>query len=285
MFDDELKRIFVKIKKRNLEKPDEIPTISLSQIKKIAKSLKLSLKEIEIAALKEGIAPARYIRNFDTISFTEQIALLNSKAAVVGCGGLGGNILELLARLGIGSILAIDGDIFQESNLNRQRLCCERSLGKNKAITVLSKIKQINSSISIQPCSHFINTQNIVSIIKDYDVIIDALDNIPLRFVIEKACRKLKIPFIHGAINGLQGQVSTIFPQDAGLSAIYGPEDRYKKYSPDKGISVLSVTPAMIASLQVTEVLKVLLNRGNLLRNKLLLINLEYSDFNIVEIS
>ena len=232
----------------------------------------------------EEIIPARYRRNFNTINFAEQITLLISKVAVVGCGGLGGNIIELLARLGVGIILAIDGDKFQESNLNRQILCTERDLGRDKAATVITKMKHINSSISIQPHSHFIDAENITHLIWNSDVVVDALDSIPLRFVLEKACKDLKIPFIHGAINGLQGQVATIFPEDKGLAAIYGPEEKYQKLPSDNHISALSVTPSLVASLQVAEVLKVLLRRGKLLRNKLLLINLEKNDFNILEI-
>lgn len=281
---EKLKAELINLKKDKLKKSDGISTISVSQVKKIARNYNLSPKEVEIAALLEEIIPARYRRNFNTINFAEQITLLISKVAVVGCGGLGGNIIELLARLGVGTILAIDGDIFQESNLNRQILCTERNLGREKIAIAIEKMGHINSSISIQPHSHFIDAENITHLIWNSDVVVDALDSIPLRFVLEKACKNLKIPFIHGAINGLQGQVATIFSEDKGLAAIYGPEEKYQKLPSDNHISTLSVTPSLVASLQVAEVLKVLLRRGKLLRNKLLLINLEENDFNILEI-
>jgi molybdopterin/thiamine biosynthesis adenylyltransferase len=282
--DEKLKTELIKLKKDKLEKTDGIPTISISRVKKIARNFNVSPKEVEIAALLEEITPERYRRNFNTIDFAEQITLLISKVAVVGCGGLGGNIIELLARLGVGTILAIDGDIFQESNLNRQILCTERDLGREKVATAIEKIKHTNSSICIQSHSHFIDSENIAHLICNSDVVVDALDNIPSRFVLEKACKELKIPLIHGAINGLQGQVSTIFPGDKGLIIIYGPEEKYQKFPPDNCITSLSITPSLVASLQVAEVLKVLLRRGKLLRNKLLLINLEENDFNILEI-
>ncbi len=284
MNDEGLREIFTKIRKNCLEKANNIPTISLSQTKRIAKTFNLSQKDVEIAALKENISPSRYLRNFDTINFTEQIILLKSKVAVVGCGGLGGNILELLARLGVGKILAVDGDIFQESNLNRQKLCIENSMGKEKATTALSSVKKINSSICLHSYSNYVDEHNIKSILKGYDIVVDALDSINFRFVLEKACKELNVPLIHGAINGLQGQVCTIFPQDKGFTAIYGRQEKFQESPPHKPVSVLSITPALVASLQVAEVLKVLLKRGNLLRNRLLLINLEYNDFNIVEI-
>ncbi len=282
-----LKEKLIKYKKHFLKKAAGPPLISVSQVKKIARIFNLSSREIEIAALQEEIIPTRYSRNFPTISLTEQITLLSSKVAIVGCGGLGGNIIELLARLGIGYIIAIDGDLFKESNLNRQLLCTENDLEKEKAKRVLLRIKKINSSINARSYSQFINKDNIINIIQDTDVVVDALDNIPARFILEKACKKLKIPFIHGAVNGLQGQIYTIFPEDTGLTAIYGPEDKYlnTKQNNINQLSVLSFTPSLIASLQVAEVVKVLLRRGKPLQNKLLLINLEENDFNILEIS
>lgn len=280
-----LKETLRHLKKSSPEKENGIPIISIAQIKELSQKYSLPQKEIEIAALQEGIIPIRYRRNFDTLNFTEQIKLLSSKVAVVGCGGLGGNIIELLARLGIGTIIAIDGDTFSESNLNRQLLCGEKVLGQEKTLSVLTRVKEINSSIEVIPFCQFIDTNNIAETIKNTDIVVDALDNVPTRFLVEETCKKLKIPFIHGAVSGLQGQVSTIFPEDRGLTAIYGSLEKYQKQTVVTTPSVLSVTPSIVASLQVTEVLKVLLQRGNLLRNKLLLIDLENTEFNIVEIS
>jgi molybdopterin-synthase adenylyltransferase len=277
---DELNRI----KEISAKKKKSISTISIDNVKEMATNYSLSPLEVEIAALQLKIMPARYERNYDTISFLEQIHLLRSTVAVVGCGGLGGNIIEILARLGIGNLLVIDGDIFNESNLNRQLLCTENNIGKGKAKAAKERIQSINSSISTKAYSQFIDSKNIGRIIQGVDLAVDALDNIPSRFILEKACRELKIPFIHGAINGFNGQVSTIFPQDKGLKAIYGPPERYEKQNKKSIVSVPSFTPALIASLQVAEVVKVLLNRGQPLRNKVLLINLEESDINVVEI-
>ncbi len=280
-----LKKELGQLKKSLSTDEDTSPIISINEITNLAQKYKLSAKEIEIASLKEGIIPIRYKRNFNTLNFTDQIKLLSSKVAVIGCGGLGGSIIELLARLGIGTIIAVDGDTFSESNLNRQQLCIENCLGRQKTQTVIDRIKAINSGIEVIPYCQFVDEKNIAKIIEDADIIVDGLDNIPARFMVENACKKLKIPFIHGAVSGLQGQVATIFPEDVGLTAIYGPLQKYHQETAEKPVSVLSVTPSLIASLQVTEVLKVLLQRGKPLRNKLLLINLENSDFDIVKIN
>ena len=280
-----LKKELGQLKKSLSTDEDTSPIISINEITNLAQKYKLSAKEIEIASLKEGIIPIRYKRNFNTLNFTDQIKLLSSKVAVIGCGGLGGSIIELLARLGIGTIIAVDGDTFSESNLNRQQLCIENCLGRQKTQTVIDRIKAINSGIEVIPYCQFVDEKNISKIIEDADIIVDGLDNIPARFMVENACKKLKIPFIHGAVSGLQGEVATIFPEDVGLTAIYGPLQKYHQETAEKPVSVLSVTPSLIASLQVTEVLKVLLQRGKPLRNKLLLINLENSDFDIVKIN
>lgn len=281
----ELKEELKRIKEFPLKKQNEIPTISISQVRDLSQKYNLSPKEIEISALQEEIIPTRYARNFDYLSFSEQIKLLNSRAAVVGCGGLGGSIIELLARLGVGNIVAVDGDLFKESNLNRQVLCNEDNLAKEKVLCAAARIKQINSSINSHSYSQFIDDQNISDIINEIDVVVDGLDSIPSRFLLERACKELGKVFIHGAIHGLQGQISTIFPEDKGLVSIYGPKDRFLKMFNDEQVSVLAVTPALVASLQVTEVLKVLLHRGSILRNKLLLVNLEYPEFNILNLS
>jgi molybdopterin-synthase adenylyltransferase len=277
---DELNRI----KEISAKRKNGISTISINNAQDIAKKHSLSTIEVEIAALQQNIMPARYERNYDTISFSEQIHLLRSTVAVVGCGGLGGNIIEMLARLGIGNLVVIDGDIFNESNLNRQLLCTENNIGKGKAESAAARIKHINSSISTKTYSQFIDLKNISTIIRGVDLAVDALDNIPSRFILEKSCKSLKIPLIHGAINNFNGQVSTILPGDNGLETIYGPLEKYDKQNKKSVVSVPSFNPALVASLQVAEVVKVLLNRGKPLRNKVLLINLEELDINILEI-
>jgi molybdopterin/thiamine biosynthesis adenylyltransferase len=275
---------FKKIKVESKKLKKVIPLISVREIKEMAQKYHLSQLEIEISALQKNILPARYERNYGIISFSEQIQLLRSTIAVVGCGGLGGNIIELLARLGIGNLVIVDGDIFHESNLNRQLLSTEKNIGKGKAETAVKRIKHINSSIHTRSYSQFIDSTNFREIINGVDLAVDALDNISSRIILEKACQMLNIPLIHGAIHGFNGQVSTIFPQDKGFEAIYGSVQRYDKKKEMPKVSAPSVTPALVATFQVQEIIKVLLNRGKPLRNKLLLINLEESEMNLLEI-
>jgi len=273
-----------KIKEKSINKEDGFSVISIDETKEIAQRCHLSPIEVEIAALREEIMPQRYQRNYNTISYSEQIKLLQSRVAIIGCGGLGGSIVELLARLGIGKLTLVDGDVFSENNLNRQLLCSEENIGRGKTEAAAERIKQINPNIRTRTYSRFIDSVNIHEIIQEADLAVDALDNVSDRFILEEACQKERIPFIHGAVEGLNGQVSTIFPQDKGLELIYGSSKKYNKQKKSSRISVLSPTPALIASFQVQEVIKVLLKRGTILRKKLLFINLEDLDINILEL-
>jgi len=273
-----------KIKEKKINKENDFSVISIDETMKIVQRFHLSPIEVEIAALREKILPERYQRNYDTISYSEQIKLLQSKVAVIGCGGLGGNIIELLARLGIGELILVDGDIFSENNLNRQILCNEENISRSKAEAAVERIKMINSSIQTRTYSRFIDSENTCEIIKGADLVVDALDNVSDRFILEKGCQKERIPLIHGAVEGVNGQVSTIFPKDKGFELIYGPSKKHGKQKKNSRISVLSPTPALVASFQVQEVIKVLLERGTTLRKKLLFINLEDLDINTLEL-
>ncbi len=222
----------------------------------------------------------RYIKNIGTLSPQENKSLQRRKVAVVGCGGLGGHVIELLGRLGIGSITAIDYDVFEISNLNRQLLSDEASLGRSKALQAQKRMKQINSTVTVSPIIKKLDRQNGIQLLSGHDVIIDALDNIPSRLILQDIAEALGIPMVHGAIAGWYGQVSTIFPGDKTLSKIY-PNPNAEGV--EKELGNPSFTPALIASIEVSEALKILIGRGSLLRKKLLSINLLDQEYEIID--
>ncbi len=211
----------------------------------------------------------------------ENLSLRDFRVAVVGCGGLGGHIIEMLARLGIGKITAIDGDVFDISNLNRQLLSLPENIGLSKAIVAKNRIEKVNPDVELVAVSEFLTKENAAEILSDHDVICDALDSISARLLIQDAAEKLKIPLVHAAIAGWFAQVCTILPGDRTLSKIY-PADLNKGEEADLGNP--SFTPALAASLQVAEVLKVLLNKGDLLRHKVLTINTLNHEYAIISI-
>ena len=259
-------------------------SVSSNQIKEIANKFQLANREIEILGLKSDIIPERYQRNLGVISPLEQTKLLQSKVAIIGAGGLGGTVLELLTRMGIGELIIADKDLIVDSNLNRQILSNETTLGQNKAEVAVRRVKEINSSIEITGHSVFIDSDNVKKIIKGAEVVVDALDNLPTRFILQKACRDLNIPLVHGAIAGFNGQLTTIFPQDKGLELIYGSGRDLPEHGSEVTLGAPTVTPALIASLEAQEVIKILLKRGKLFRNKLLYLDIEEGTVEILNL-
>lgn len=224
---------------------------------------------------------SRYLRNFNTLSHEEHETLRKSKVCVVGCGGLGGHIIEMLGRIGLGTITAVDGDVFEESNLNRQILSDESTIGQSKARTAKKRMNLVNSEVELIAIVDFLDDSNAESILAGHQVVVDALDNIPSRLVLQKACKKLGIPLVYGAIAGWYGQVSTIFPGDDTLNKLY--RDDLEK-GIEKELGNPSFTPGLIASIEVSEVVKILIKRGDLLRNKLLFINTLDQDYEVLNI-
>jgi len=258
--------------------------ISVKQVKKIAHKFQTKSREIEILALQNNIIPERYYRNLGVISPLEQVKLLQSKVAIIGAGGLGGTILELLTRMGIGKLIIADKDIIVDSNLNRQILSNESNLGQSKTEAAVKRVKEINSSVEIVGHSVFINSDNVKKIIEGAEVAIDALDNLPSRFVLQKACRDLKIPLVHGAIAGFNSQLTTIFPEDKGLELIYGSNKDLPEHGSEVELGAPTITPALIASLEAQEVIKILLKRGKLFRNKLLYLDIEEGTIEVLNL-
>ena len=213
------------------------------------------------------------------LSAEENASLSKFKVCVVGCGGLGGYIIEMLARLGIGNLTVVDGDVFDESNLNRQLLSDMDSLGKSKALKAKDRISIVNPLINVKAVNERLTKENGLEILEEHDVVVDALDNIESRLLIQKLAEELNIPLVHGAIAGWYGQVTTILPGDKTLDLLYSN-------SGNRGLEAElgnpSFTPALVASIEVSEVLKILINRGDLLRRKLLIINTLNQEYEVI---
>ena len=244
-----------------------------------------TLKSVYVEAMKLGVCPYRYIRNRESISIQDQIRLAESRIAVVGSGGLGGHVILLLARMGIGHLRIIDGDVFDETNLNRQPLSNTETINKAKPQIAADVVKLINPSVEVSIITDKVNAENADNILSEADVIVDALDNMDDRLMIEKVAKKNRIPFVHGAVAGFEGQVTTIFPEDKGLTFLYGKNccQVNDKYSPEAIWGVPVLAPALIASMQVMEVVKIILNRSGVFRNILVHMDLENGQLNKYE--
>lgn len=166
--------------------------------------------------------PTRYIgngyweivsRQMSIVSRSQQQRFKDSKVAVIGCGGIGGSAIEMLARMGVGQLTLVDYDYFDLSNLNRQVMSSLDVLRKDKSEVTKEKIRLTNPYVEVKAKNTKITEDNIKDVIGDVDIIIDALDNLIGRITVSRYAKKNKIPFIHGAINGTKGQITVFTPE------------------------------------------------------------------------
>lgn len=241
----------------------------------------LSHADTERISLQASLLPSRYQRNRQTITVEQQLKLFSSKVAVVGCGGLGGYIIEELARLGIGEIIAIDPDVFEDHNLNRQLLSTLPMIGRSKTAAAAKRIAEINPAVTVTPLQTAFDHKNGAQLLGGVDVVADAVDSVTTRLELADSCNDLGIPLVHAAIAGWYGHVCTVFPGDDTLHKIYQNHENGAGVEQDLGNPAF--TPAVIAGFEVAEICKILLGKKNLLRNRKLTIDL--LDMEIEEIT
>ena len=186
----------------------------------------------------------RYLRNVPALSVDACRILRTKRILVVGCGGLGGHIIDQLARIGVGTLRVVDGDVFEASNLNRQLLSAVPLLGVKKAKAAADHIARVNPETAVEAEACFLTETNAAKLVAGCDAVFDALDNIPSRRILASACSDAGIPYLYGAIQGWVAQAAISMPGD-GLIDILFPEDVVIRDS-----SVLSFTPALCASMQ-----------------------------------
>jgi len=261
----------------------DLRLLSLAAEKALADEFGLSRRDVQIAAAENRVLPARYQRSLGTVGWDGQLALLRATVGIVGLGGLGGWIVEGLARMGVGRLILIDGDRFAENNLNRQALCWESTLGLPKADAAAERVGRINPAVETVAHAVWADAESLPRLLTGAQVIVDALDTLPTRFLLQRVAQGLGVPMVHGAIAGYIGQVMTIFPGDAGLFALY-PEGK----SPERGAEALwgnpAATPMMIAAWQIQEVVKLITGRGQPLRNRMLLMDAEQGAVEILRL-
>jgi molybdopterin/thiamine biosynthesis adenylyltransferase len=256
--------------------PDKTPyrSLSVANVLGLAGRSGASGREAEIAALENGIVPERYARNMRTFSLEDQAALLQARVGVVGLGGLGGTVVEVLARMGVGHLRLVDGDRFEDSNLNRQLLSTVEGLGQLKSEAARARVGRNNPSVDVTALSEFVTAENAEAVLAGCDVVVDCLDTLRTRFVVEDACRRIGCPLVSAAVAGSSGHVTTIFPEDKGLRLIYGEPGQLPLKGAETSLGTLPYTVVFLATLECAEVVKVILKKGKLLRHKLLVADL-----------
>lgn len=155
-------------------------------------------------------------RQMSIVTKSEQTRFKDAKIAVMGCGGIGGEVIEMLARMGVGELNVVDNDYFDLSNINRQVLSTFENLGLSKSEVAKEKVRQINPYTKVNAFKDEINEENISQIVDDSDIIIDCLDNLLTRVIVSRYAKSNNIPFIHGAIHGTLGQI-TVFTNEKDI--------------------------------------------------------------------
>ena len=226
--------------------------------------------------------PTRYIgdgyweiasRQMSIVTRSEQERFKDGKITVIGCGGIGGETIEMLARMGIGELVLVDKDAFDLSNLNRQTLASISDLGLDKSAVAAEKVRLINPYVKVTTFNEHIDQTNIDKVIGDSNIVIDALDNVLTRVIVSRKAKEMNIPYIHGAIHGTRGQITVFLPNsDKTYEELFnlpsiGKELNDKTIDALKNVTsgvppVIGPTPNLIGCLEAFEAYKILTGIG-----------------------
>jgi len=194
-----------------------------------------------------------------------QEKLKRAKVIIAGSGGLGSPAAIYLAVAGVGTIGIVDYDRVELSNLNRQILHWDKDIGRSKIDSAVEKLSQLNQGVKIEAMEETINEANISRLVAGFDLIVDGLDSLPTRYLLNRAAIENNIPFIHGTVYGFEGRAMTIIPgKTACLKCVY------RGLIPPGKCPAIGVIPAVIGCIQATEVIKYIMGIGKLLTNRLL---------------
>jgi len=206
----------------------------------------------------------RYKRQMMLFGEAGQEQLKKAHIFIAGAGGLGSPIALYLAVAGIGTLTIVDNDVVDQSNLNRQILHYDRDIGRKKTASAEEKLLEANPDITVKVIDATIDASNAGALIGNADGIVDAMDNYPTRYLLNDVAVEKDIPLFHGGIRGFYGQATTIIPHTTACLRCIFPHA-----PPQEVFPVVGVTSGLIGMIQATEVLKYLLDDGELLANRL----------------
>lgn len=253
--------------------------INCSAIAAIATEQNIPGWKVESVALENNIIPKRYIRGMESITIIEQQRLLGSVVAQVGLGGLGGSILEILLRTGIGRICAADGDTFEESNLNRQALSTIHSIGVPKTSAAMARAKALNPSVEFSVVSDFLNSTSLPTFIQGADLVIDALGGLQTRLTLQHSATNVGIPMITGALAGWTGYVGVVQPGQVGPADIMGTDNAAEEL-----LGCPAPAVSFFASLMASEAINILTGHKSSLESSMLIVDLRTLTFEKVQL-
>lgn len=211
-------------------------------------------------------------RQMSIVCESEQQRFKDCKITVIGCGGIGGETIEMLARMGVGELVLVDEDSFDLSNLNRQNFATVDEIGQVKSEVAGKKVKLINPFVKVTSYNEHVDETNIDNIIGDSDIVIDALDNILTRVIVSRKAKEKGIAYVHGAIHGTLGQITTFLPNTESYEEMFSLPS-FEKELTDSTIEelknvtsgippVIGPTPNLIGCLQAFEAYKIITGIG-----------------------
>lgn len=211
-------------------------------------------------------------RQMSIVTKSQQTRFKEAKIAVVGCGGIGGAVIEMLARMGVGKLNIVDKDSFDMSNLNRQMMSSIDEIRNSKSEVTAEKIRLVNPYVKISAFNEELNTDNIENFIDDSQIVIDALDNLPTRVLLSRYTKEKNIPFIHGAIHGTMGQLTVFDKESPSYEKLFSLLSEGNKLD-DKTMAklneishstppVIGPIPNIIGCLEAFEAFKLITNIG-----------------------
>jgi len=214
-----------------------------------------------------------------------QAKIANAKVVIIGAGGLGCPVGYYLTAAGVGRIALIDNDTVEISNLQRQIAHSVQTIGMPKVESAKKTFNALNPDVTIVPLQVRISKDNIIDLIKDYDIVVDGSDNFPTRYLVNDACVMSRKPLVSGAILRFEGQVTTLIPGDGPCYRCLFEEPPPAGLIPScQEAGVLGVLPGVIGGLQATEVLKLILGKGEVLKGELLIYNALKTTFRKVKV-
>lgn len=212
-----------------------------------------------------------------------QRRLSQAKVLLVGVGGLGSPIALYLTGAGVGTLGLVDDDVVGVSNLQRQVLYDEAQVNQSKALCARERLLSLNSSIQVVAYPERLTRENAEALIAQYDMVVDGCDNFSTRFVINDACVKLHKPYIYGAINGLDGQVSVLNVDKANYRTLF-PDEAETLSMPHPGKAVVGVTPGLVGVVEASQVIQLICQYGEPLIDKLWTIDLRTLQSFVIDI-
>lgn len=211
-------------------------------------------------------------RQMPLVSKTEQEKFKNAKITVIGCGGIGGETIEMLARMGVGELVLVDEDEFDITNLNRQSLSTTETIGSKKSSIAKQKVELINPNVKVTNYTAHVDETNIEDIIGDSNIVIDALDNVLTRVITSRSANEKRIPFVHGAIHGTLGQITVFLPNTKSYEEMFNLPSLNKELTeevigdlnniPSEVPPVIGPTANLIGCLQAIEAYKIMTGIG-----------------------